>query len=70
MGVRSPAMPAGLTDHAWTMREWSATPSAQCAQDTTRLTCWNFLMQPATSVEASALTVVRALGAIPAPPRR
>jgi IS1 family transposase len=28
---RSPAMAAGLADHVWTMREWVAMPSVQCA---------------------------------------
>jgi len=28
---RSPAMAAGLADHVWTMREWIAMPSVQCA---------------------------------------
>ena len=28
---RSPAMAAGLTDHVWTMREWTMYPSVRCA---------------------------------------
>ena len=32
---RTPAMSAGLTDHAWTWSEWFAHPAAQSAWDTT-----------------------------------